>query len=54
METNSGRRDVDRILDEADDATISVHETSPGRVVFTEEDNNDGWIATDHTVDVER
>jgi hypothetical protein len=52
MGTNSGRRDVDRILD--DDATVSVHETSPGRVVFTEEDNNDGWIATDLTVDVER
>jgi hypothetical protein len=52
MVTNSGRRDVDRTVDE--ETTISAHETSPGRVVFTEEDNNDGWIATDHTVDVER
>ncbi|MDY6764160.1 MAG: hypothetical protein SV377_00470 [Halobacteria archaeon] len=31
---------------------ISMHETRPGRVVFTEEDNCDGWIATDLTVEV--
>ncbi|WP_178916944.1 hypothetical protein [Natronomonas gomsonensis] len=28
--------------------------TSPDRTVFTEPENNDGWIATDYTVDVER
>jgi len=26
---------------------ISAHRTSPDRVVFTEADNSDGWIALD-------
>ena len=33
---------------------VSAHHTCPDRVVFTEEGNNDGWIATDVTVDPER
>jgi len=33
---------------------LRVHTTSPNRSVFTEPDNNDGWIATDFTVDVRR
>lgn len=33
---------------------LRAHATSPERTVFTEPDNSDGWIATDHTVDVER
>ena len=36
------------------DAGLKAHSTSPDRTVFTEPDNSDGWIATDHTVDVER
>jgi len=28
--------------------------TTPGRFVFTEDDNSEGWIATDSVVDVER
>ena len=35
------------------DASVSMHETSPGQVVFTEVGNADGWIATDLTVTVE-
>jgi hypothetical protein len=34
-------------------ADVRVHESRPGRVVFTEEDNTDGWIATDVVVDPE-
>lgn len=34
--------------------TIQTHRSRPGRVVFTEEDNPDGWIGTDLTVDLER
>jgi len=33
---------------------IAVCESCPGRVVFTEADNTDGWIASDLTVDVVR
>ena len=33
---------------------LRAHSTSPDRTVFTEPNNNDGWIATDHTVDVKR
>ena len=36
----------------ADGTTVSVLETSPGRSVFVEEDNTDGWIATDLTVEL--
>jgi hypothetical protein len=34
--------------------TVSVHRSSPERLVFTEEGNTDGWIATDLAVDLER
>ena len=45
------------VTSEADDAkpdtpVISLHETRPGRKVLTEEDNTDGWIASDLVVDV--
>ena len=33
---------------------VSSHETRPGKVVFTERGNTDGWIATDLSVDLER
>lgn len=33
---------------------VSACETCPGRVVFTENDNPDGWIATDLTVTLTR
>ena len=35
-----------------DDLDVSAHRCSPERTVFTEEDNTDGWIATDTTVDL--
>ena len=33
---------------------ITTCETSPGRVVFLESGNTDGWLASDVTVDVTR
>lgn len=33
--------------------TVSAVSTSPDRVVFTEDGNPDGWIATDLAVDPE-
>lgn len=43
-----------RETEEAPVVGLRAHATSPGKTVFTEPDNNDGWIATDVTVDVER
>lgn len=31
--------------------TVSAHQCTPERVVFTEEANPDGWIATDLTIE---
>ncbi|MEF8785425.1 MAG: hypothetical protein V5A45_05790 [Haloarculaceae archaeon] len=36
------------------DCDVTVHECSPTRMVFTEDGNSDGWIATDTTVDLLR
>lgn len=48
--------------DEQDDAAttadeapnVAACETCPGRVVFTEDGNTDGWISTDLTVALTR
>lgn len=34
--------------------TVSVCESCPGRTVFIESDNTDGWIASDLTVEPTR
>lgn len=34
--------------------SVRAHATTPDRAVFTEAGNCDGWIASDHLVDVER
>lgn len=34
--------------------TVTAHDCSPERTVFTEHDNTDGWIATDMTVQLDR
>ncbi|MFP4632463.1 MAG: hypothetical protein ACLFMT_03385 [Halobacteriales archaeon] len=31
---------------------IRVHSTKPGRLVFVDSSNSDGWISTDSTVEV--
>ncbi|USZ73306.1 MULTISPECIES: hypothetical protein [Natronosalvus] len=52
------QRDDGRSLERSDDADadclVTCHETRPGKAVFTEWNNTDGWIATDLTVDLER
>lgn len=37
-----------------DGEQVTAHKSSPDRIVFTEEGNNDGWIATDTTVELRR
>lgn len=39
---------------EDDPARINAYSTSEERLVFTESDNVDGWIATDLAVEIER
>ena len=34
--------------------TVAALRSCPGRTVFTEDGNCDGWISTDVTLDVER
>lgn len=36
------------------DPVVHVCETCPGRAVFVESGNTDGWIATDLTVDLDQ
>lgn len=33
---------------------VRAHESRPGRLVFTEDGNTDGWIATDLVLETER
>jgi len=48
-------REARREVDDTEDAPcISALKSSPDRTVFTEEDNCDGWIATDLTVSLSR
>jgi hypothetical protein len=49
--SDAGSENVDGTPEEP---VVSVHETAPERVVFTEEGNADGWIATDITVERSR
>lgn len=44
--------DVDDPVDER--PTVNAREVHESRVVFTEEGNSDGWIATDGTVSLRR
>jgi hypothetical protein len=37
-----------------DEVQVTALRSSPERTVFTEDDNSDGWISTDVTVDIER
>ncbi len=53
MGASAGRTD-DREGDGPTATAVTSHETRPGRLVFTERGNCDGWIATDLVVNVER
>lgn len=55
MDVPARRQDAD--ADEPNDepsAIVTSHEPRPGRLVFTERDNTDGWIATDFAVELRR
>jgi len=57
MEATDGRVekfDVGAESDDESEPTISAYSTNETRVVFTESDNGDGWIATDLTVEPRR
>jgi len=41
-------------LDAGDVPPVSANRSSPDRIVFTEQDNTDGWISTDVTVPLRR
>lgn len=49
MSTTAPARDGDEPV-----ARISAYSSCPEKTVFTERANPDGWIATDHAVEVER
>ena len=36
------------------DVSVTAHRSAPGRIVFVEEGNSDGWIASSLTVDPDR
>ncbi|NUC72276.1 hypothetical protein HTZ84_08120 [Haloterrigena sp. SYSU A558-1] len=55
MDVPARRQDSDADEEPEEPAVVvTSHETRPGKTVFTERNNNDGWIATDLTVDLER
>jgi hypothetical protein len=52
--TGSQRGSEDAPAPREDTPPVSQLGTAPGRFVFAEDDNSEGWIATDSVVDVER
>ena len=48
------RTDTEVDSDASERPAISVCESRPGRTVFLESGNTDGWISSDSTVDVVR
>jgi len=56
MDVPAPREDTDAAdTPEVEESAVAVtsHETRPGKIVFTEQNNSDGWIATDLVVDLE-
>lgn len=52
MSLSSHESDSVQTEDDVSSSSVAVYETRPGKAVFTEEDNTDGWIATDTTVEL--
>ncbi|WP_224332145.1 hypothetical protein [Haloprofundus halobius] len=50
----SDARDDDSAIPAEPEFSVSACQTSQNRTVFTEDGNNDGWIATDYTVVLQR
>ena len=51
MDAESEQAVTERASTESSEKIVTAYETKPGRVVFTEIGNVDGWIATDLIVD---
>jgi hypothetical protein len=55
MEADTETRSVEDPEPSPEDGPrVSVCESAPGTAVFIESGNTDGWIASDHTVDLSR
>jgi len=54
MDVHRDRRERERSAASPPEGAVTAHRSSPERVVFTEEGNTDGWIATDLTVSPDR
>lgn len=54
FEADDADVDVDELPTECRDALrrVAIYSTKPGRKVFVERDNTEGWISTDDTVEV--
>ena len=53
MDTAASRQQSTQDVSEGSpDEIVTCHETRPGRFVFVERSNADGWIATDVSVDL--
>lgn len=50
--TDDGAEDVARAA--IDDCVVSAHRTAPGRIVLTDHDSVDAWIASSLTLDCRR
>ena len=54
MDVPARRTDATATTDSEDlESIVCSHETRPGKVVFTERHNTDGWIATDTAMRLE-
>jgi hypothetical protein len=51
---SGGSSEYDPESSRTDRPDISACESCPGKIVFTESGNTDGWIASDTTVDIHR
>ena len=53
MDAPAHRNELDTPTGETDDdPLVTYHETRPGKLVLTERNNTDAWIATDGAVDL--
>jgi hypothetical protein len=54
MEADTAPREVEDPVPSGEDPQVSVCQSCPGTAVFIESGNTDGWIASDHTVELSR
>ena len=53
MDAPAQHNDPDTVDDlDLGTSLVTCHETRPGKIVLTEQDNSDGWIAADVALDL--